>query len=162
MTNSLLWTPLLFGLVGLFLPKRATGWWAMLGAAVTLGLAIALLAGFDSGAAGLQDTVDVEWIPGLGVDYSLGIDGLNVFLILLTAVVWLGGTAFAAFREQDRPHLFFLMMLLGGDGDARRLPRPGPAPLRPLLRPDAGPVLLPLRRLGKRPRGRADAPRRRR
>jgi NADH-quinone oxidoreductase subunit M len=113
MTNSLLWTPLAFALIGLFLPKRATGWWAVAGTAVTLGLAIALLAGFDSGASGLQDTVDVEWIPGLGVDYSLGVDGLNVFLILLTAVVWLGGTTFAAFREQDRPHLFFLMMLLG-------------------------------------------------
>ncbi len=113
MINSLLWTPLAFGLIGLFLPKRFAGWWATLGTAVTLGLAIALLAGFDSGAAGLQDTVDVNWIPGLGVDYSLGIDGLNVFLILLTAVLWLGGTAFAAFREQERPHLFFLMMLLG-------------------------------------------------
>jgi NADH-quinone oxidoreductase subunit M len=113
MINSLLWTPLAFGLVGLFLPKRFAGWWAVLGAAATLGIAISLLAGFDSSAAGLQDSVDVNWIPGLGVDYSLGIDGLNVFLVLLTAVVWLGGTAFAAFREQDRPHLFFLMMLLG-------------------------------------------------
>ena len=113
MTNSLLWTPLVFGLLGLVLPQRLAGWWATLGTAVTLGLAIALLAGFDSGAAGLQDTVDVNWIPGLGVDYSLGVDGLNVFLILLTAVLWLGGTAFAAFREQERPHLFFLMMLLG-------------------------------------------------
>jgi NADH-quinone oxidoreductase subunit M len=113
MINSLLWTPLAFGLVGLLLPKRFAGWWATAGAAATLGIAIVLLAGFDSGATGLQDTVDVNWIPGLGVDYSLGIDGLNVFLVLLTAVVWLGGTAFAAFREQERPHLFFLMMLLG-------------------------------------------------
>lgn len=113
MINSLLWTPLIFGIAGLVLPKRAVGWWATAGGAVTLGIAIALLAGFDSGAPGLQDTVDVNWIPGLGVDYSLGIDGLNVFLVLLTAVVWLGGTAFAAFREQERPHLFFLMMLLG-------------------------------------------------
>ncbi|HEY8081958.1 MAG TPA: NADH-quinone oxidoreductase subunit M [Solirubrobacterales bacterium] len=113
MTSSLLWTPLLFGLIGLALPKRLTGWWATAGTAVTLGLAIALLAGFDSGAAGLQDTVDAEWIPGLGVDYSLGIDGLNVFLLLLTAVLWMAGTAFAAFREQERPHLFFLMLLLG-------------------------------------------------
>jgi NADH-quinone oxidoreductase subunit M len=112
MINSLLWTPLLFGLIGLAVPRRHTGWWAALGAAVTLGIAIALLAGFDSGA-GLQDTVDVSWIPGLGVDYSLGIDGLNVFLVLLTALLWLGGTAFAAFREQERPHLFFLMMALG-------------------------------------------------
>jgi NADH-quinone oxidoreductase subunit M len=113
MTNSLLWTPLAFGLLGLFGPRRLAGWWATLGTAVTLGLAVALLAGFDSGAAGLQDTVDIEWIPGLGVDYSLGVDGLNVFLVLLTAVLWTAGTAFAAFREQERPHLFFLMMLLG-------------------------------------------------
>ena len=113
MINSLLWTPLVFGLIGLLVPRRYTGWWATLGATVTLGIAIALLAGFDSGAAGLQDTVDVSWIPGLGVDYSLGLDGLNVFLVLLTAVLWTAGTAFAAFREQPRPHLFFLMMLLG-------------------------------------------------
>ncbi len=111
MTNSLLWTPLAFGLLGLLVPKRWTGWSATLGAAVTLGLAVALLAGFDS-SAGLQDTVDVTWIAGLGVDYSLGVDGLNIFLLLLTAVLWLGSTAFAAFREQERPHLFFLMMLL--------------------------------------------------
>ena len=113
MSNSVLWTPALFGFLGLFLPRRWAGWWAVLGTVVTLGLAIALLAGFDSGASGLQDTVDVTWISGLGVDYSLGVDGLNVFLILLTAVLWTAGTAFAAFREQERPHLFFLMMLLG-------------------------------------------------
>ncbi len=112
MTNSVLWTPLLFGLIGLFLPRRLAGRWATLGAVVTLGLAIALVAGFDSGAGGLQDTVDVTWISGLGVDYSLGVDGLNVFLVLLTAVLWTGATAFAAFREQERPHLFYLMLLL--------------------------------------------------
>jgi NADH-quinone oxidoreductase subunit M len=113
MINFLLWTPLVFGFLGLALPKRWTGWWATLGALVTLGIAISLLAGFDSSAGGLQDTVDVTWIKGLGVDYSLGIDGLNVFLILLTTVLWSAATAFAAFREQERPHLFFLMMLLG-------------------------------------------------
>jgi NADH-quinone oxidoreductase subunit M len=112
MTNSLLWTPLIFGIAGLVVPKRAAGWWATLGAAVTLALAVALLAGFDSGA-GLQNTIDVNWIPGLGVDYSLGVDGLNLFLVLLTTLLWTAGTAFAACREWERPHLFFLMMLLG-------------------------------------------------
>ena len=112
MSNSVLWTPLVFGFVGLLLPGRWTGWWAVLGTAVTLGLSIAVLAGFDSGASGLQQTVDVTWISGLGVDYSLGVDGLNVFLILLTTLLWTAGTAFAAFREQERPQLFFLMMLL--------------------------------------------------
>jgi NADH-quinone oxidoreductase subunit M len=112
MINSLLWTPLLFGVVGLFLPRRATGWWAVLGTLVTLAIAISLAVGFDSGSSGLQDTVDVAWISGLGVDYSLGLDGLNLFLVLLTAVLWVGGTAFAALREQERPQLFFFLMLV--------------------------------------------------
>ena len=112
MINSLLWTPLAFGIVGLFLPKRATGWWATLGAVVTLGIAISLALGFDSGNSGLQYSVDTPWISGLGVDYSLGVDGLNLFLILLTAVLWIGGIAFAAFRRQERPQLFFFLMLV--------------------------------------------------
>jgi NADH-quinone oxidoreductase subunit M len=113
MINSVLWTPLLFGLIGLFLPRRAVGWWAVLGTLVTLVIAVWLAIDYDSGREGLQQTVDVAWISGLGVDYSLGLDGLNVFLVLLTAVVWLPATAFAALREQERPHLFFGMMLLG-------------------------------------------------
>ncbi|HVC06943.1 MAG TPA: NADH-quinone oxidoreductase subunit M [Solirubrobacterales bacterium] len=113
MANLLLWTPLAFGLLGLLGPRRASGWWATTGCAATLGLAIATLAGFHSSASGLQDTVNVSWIPGLGVSYSLGVDGLNVFLILLTAVLWTGATAFAAFRQQQRPQLFFFLMLLG-------------------------------------------------
>ena len=43
----------------------------------------------------------------------------------------------------------------GGDGGARRLPGAGPDPLRPLLRPDADPVLLPVRELGDGARGAA-------
>jgi len=112
MINVLLWLPLAFGAVGLFLPRRAVGWWATLGAIATLGVAIGMLAGFDTGSSGLQYTVDTPWISGLGVDYSLGIDGLNLFLVLLSAVVWVGGIAFAAFREQERPQLFFFLMLV--------------------------------------------------
>jgi NADH-quinone oxidoreductase subunit M len=112
MINVLLWAPLAFGLVGLFLPRRAAGPWAVLGTVVTLGVAIGMVAGFDSGNAGLQYAVDTAWIPGLGVDYSLGLDGLNLFLVLLTALLWTGGVAFAAFREWERPKTFFFLMLL--------------------------------------------------
>jgi NADH-quinone oxidoreductase subunit M len=112
MINVLLWLPLAVGIVGLFLPKRVVGWWATLGTLATLGLAIGLVAGFDSNSSGLQQTVDVTWISGLGVDYSLGVDGLNLFLIVLTAILWVGGVAFAAFREQQRAQLFFFLMLV--------------------------------------------------
>ncbi|HVY97519.1 MAG TPA: NADH-quinone oxidoreductase subunit M, partial [Solirubrobacterales bacterium] len=111
MINALLWIPLAVGIVGLFLPRRIVGWWATAGAVATLAVGVIMAFGFDNGVAGLQDTVDTTWISGLGVDYSLGIDGLNLFLVLLTAVLWTGGIAFAAFREQERPQLFFFLML---------------------------------------------------
>ena len=112
MITSVLWTPLLFGVIGLLVPRRYTGWVVTLGAGVTLALAIALLAGFDSGAEGLQETTDVAWISGLGVRYSLGLDGLNVFLMMLTALLWLPAIAFSALREPDRPGTYFLMFAL--------------------------------------------------
>src|SRR4029079_5982283 len=36
----------------------------------------------------------------------------NLFLVLLTALLWTGGVAFAAFREWERPKTFFFLMLL--------------------------------------------------
>ena len=103
MINALLWVPLAFGVVGLFMPQRPgrlvgdRGRGGDAGDRRDHGLRL------RDGASGLQDTVDTTWISGLGVDYSLGIDGLNLFLVLLTAVLWVGGIAFAAFREQERP-----------------------------------------------------------
>jgi NADH-quinone oxidoreductase subunit M len=111
MINALLWLPLAVGFVGFFLPKRLVGWWATAGAVATLVIGVIMAFGFHNGQAGLQDTVNTTWISGLGVNYSLGIDGLNLFLVLLTAVLWTGGIAFAAFRQEDRPHLFFFLML---------------------------------------------------
>src|SRR3954454_20267728 len=89
------------------------GWWAALGTLAALVLAIVLVAGFDPDAAGLQHAESTSWIPGLGVSYSVGVDGISIFLVLLTTVLWAAATAFAALREQRRPQLFFLMMLLG-------------------------------------------------
>src|SRR5207253_3908818 len=111
-SSVLLWAPLAFGLVGLFLPRRAVGAWAVLGTLATLGVAIAIAVDFNSGSSSLQYAVDEPWISGLGVDYSLGVDGLNLFLILLTAVLWVGGVAFAALREQERAKSFYFLMLV--------------------------------------------------
>jgi NADH-quinone oxidoreductase subunit M len=112
MINVLLWAPLAFGLVGLFLPRRAVAPWAVLGALVTLGIAVGMTIGFNQGDSGLQYVENTPWISGLGVGYSLGLDGLNLFLVLLTALLWTGGIAFAAFRDYERPKTFFFLMLV--------------------------------------------------
>ena len=108
MIEILLWAPLAFGLLAAVLPGRLTGWVAAVGSLVTLALAIAIVIGFDP-SGGLQHTVDESWIPTLGVRYQLGVDGISLFLVLLTAVLWLAGTIWSAINPPDRPRLYFLM-----------------------------------------------------
>ena len=109
----MLWLPLLAGLVACLLPRRLTPYATTLGAFVPLVLAVILLAGFDSSATGLQHTVDESWIPDLGVRYQLGVDGLNLFLILLAAILWLAADAYSTIRTPERPKTYFLMLALG-------------------------------------------------
>src|SRR5919109_2376931 len=113
MINFLLWAPLAAGLLAALSPRRLSGWVRTAGAVAALVLAIILVADFDSGQAGLQHAVNESWIPDLGVRYSLGVDGISIFLVLMTAVLWAAATPFAALRDWERPGLFFLMVGLG-------------------------------------------------
>ncbi|MDX6583297.1 MAG: NADH-quinone oxidoreductase subunit [Solirubrobacterales bacterium] len=117
MLSVLLWTPLVAGLVALAVPRAASRWVAVLGSLVALGLAIGLVADFDPDAAGLQHVVDHSWIPGLGVRYFLGVDGISVFLVLLTAVLWFAVTLWSALRNEPgdgRSRLYYFLVGLAG------------------------------------------------
>jgi NADH-quinone oxidoreductase subunit M len=81
-------------------------------ALATLGVAIWLIADFDSGR-GLQHVEDFTWISELGIHYRLGVDGLNLFLIALAALLWLGATAASPLFRPERPALYYLMLALG-------------------------------------------------
>jgi NADH-quinone oxidoreductase subunit M len=104
----MLWAPLAAGLLACLVPGRVAGWVAALGSLVSLALAIAIVVGFDP-SGGLQHTVDESWIPTLGVRYQLGIDGISLFLVLLTAVIWLAATLWSAINTPERPRTYFLM-----------------------------------------------------
>ena len=61
---------------------------------VALGVSLAALAlagviavQYDSGASGYQMVEQVDWIPALGVSWTLGLDGLGLVLVLLSAVL---------------------------------------------------------------------------
>jgi NADH-quinone oxidoreductase subunit M len=110
MLNVILWMPLAVGIAGLVLPRRTIGWASFAGTIVTLGLAVALVADFDTGTAGLQQVVNESWIPDLGVRYELGVDGISLFLVVLTALLWAGATAFSALRPTDRPRTYFFLL----------------------------------------------------
>ncbi|MFN5583308.1 NuoM family protein, partial [Gemmatimonas sp.] len=52
---------------------------------VQFALASVLYAHFDGAASGLQAATSVPWIADWGVSYAIGLDGVNVLLVLLTA-----------------------------------------------------------------------------
>src|SRR3954467_5180730 len=108
MIQILLWAPLAAGLLACVVPRIFTGWVAVLGSLVTLALGIVVVAQFDP-SGGLQHTVDESWIPTLGVRYQLGIHGISLFLVLLTAVLWFAATLWSAINTPDRPRNYFLM-----------------------------------------------------
>jgi NADH-quinone oxidoreductase subunit M len=106
----LLWLPVALGLLCFVLPRPAIRAVPVAGALCVLALAVVLAAGFDPDAAGLQHPVDESWIPDLGVRYQLGVDGISVFLVVLTALLWGAATAWSAIRVPDRSRLYFFML----------------------------------------------------
>jgi NADH-quinone oxidoreductase subunit M len=115
--NWLLWVPLAFGIGVFALPRAWARWIALVGSLGALGLAIAFVVDFSAGVPGLQYAVDHEWIPDLGVRYQLGMDGISLFLVLLTALLWAGATAFSALRgypeDPGRAPLYYFLLGLG-------------------------------------------------
>jgi NADH-quinone oxidoreductase subunit M len=110
--SILIWLPLVISLVASQVPRRLVGRVVAAGSLVTLGVAISFLARFKLGHAGLQFVTDRVWISALGIHYKLGIDGLNVALIVLTTVLFSASLVWAAFREWDRPRLFYFSFSL--------------------------------------------------
>ena len=108
--SIVLFLPLAAGLVGAVLPRGMARWAVLAGTVAVLAYAIAMIADFDSAAGGLQYETNDQWIEELGIRYQLGVDGLNLFMVLLTAIAWVPCTLWAAVREQDRPKLFFFYM----------------------------------------------------
>src|SRR4051812_6214147 len=109
----LLWLPLATVLVGTLFPTRYVGWPALGGALGSLGISIWLIFDYTSSKAGLQHVVDETWISQLGIHYKLGIDGLNLFLVALTALLWTFAVLAAGFKEWERPRTFFFWLGLG-------------------------------------------------
>jgi NADH-quinone oxidoreductase subunit M len=110
--SVLIWLPLLVALLGAIwsgaAPKVAPRL-AVLGSLVALGIAISFVVRFETGG-GMQFVTDEMWIRELGISYSLGLDGLNVILVLLTTVLFAGAALFANLRDWDRPGLFYLWL----------------------------------------------------
>jgi NADH-quinone oxidoreductase subunit M len=88
--STLIWLPVVGGVLVLLLGDKrlsAARWMALATAVATLALSIPLYLGFDGSTAAFQFVERLPWIPALSSDYHLGVDGIALPLILLTAFI---------------------------------------------------------------------------
>lgn len=85
-------------------------WGALAGAAMALAYSIVALADFDSGARGLQYVTDEVWIAQLGIHYKLGLDGLNLVLVVLTTLLFTVTVAWTIRERMQRERLYLFLL----------------------------------------------------
>ena len=104
--------PLVFALVVALLPPRIAPA-AMVGSLVPLIYAVIMLLDFETGRPGLQYVTNDTWIEDLGIRYILGVDGLNLWLVALTALLFAVAGLWVALRPPaTRPRLYCFHLAL--------------------------------------------------
>ncbi|HLL25279.1 MAG TPA: Fe-S-binding domain-containing protein, partial [Kofleriaceae bacterium] len=83
---------------------------------ITFLVSLFILRFFNPKEAGFQLVFDVEWIPGLGAHFKTGIDGISIFLVLLTTFlmpITLLGTA-KSIEKHAREFIACMLVLEAG------------------------------------------------
>ena len=95
-------------------PERLRGT-AIAFSAVTFILSLFVLNRFDTGVAGIQMAVRTPWIASWHIDFHLGVDGINLPLVVLTALVsLLSLLASGGIRDQLKGYLILFLLLETG------------------------------------------------
>jgi NADH-quinone oxidoreductase subunit M len=110
--SLLIFWPLGCGIVTALSPRVLGPVFAVLGAVAPLAFVVLMLFDFDPGA-GLQYVTNDNWIPDLGIHYKLGVDGLNLWLVALTTLLFAAAAVWIALRPPERASLFSLHLGIG-------------------------------------------------
>ena len=86
-----IWTPILFGVILLAFGRdehaKVVRWIALIGSVVSLAVTLPLFNHFDVSTSALQFVEKSLWIERFNVFYHLGVDGLSLWFVLLTAFI---------------------------------------------------------------------------
>ena len=86
-----IWLPILAGLALVFADRAGSAktlrWAALAASLAGFLVTIPVFMSFDIAFAGMQFVEKREWIPQFGIHYSLGVDGLSMWFVPLTALI---------------------------------------------------------------------------
>ncbi len=117
---SLVTVVFMLPLVGLVLmllfarTEQGYRWGALVTSLVTFGVSLLLLRNFDTGVSGLQMVQKVDWITAdsFTIRYYVGVDGISIWLVMLTTFI-MPLAILASFNPiKDRVRLYYLFMVL--------------------------------------------------
>ncbi|MDQ6625253.1 MAG: NADH-quinone oxidoreductase subunit M [Verrucomicrobiota bacterium] len=108
MITALILIPLLGALCVSVAPQHSARAVALISTVISAILAVLLWRNFDTAAAGLQLAERHAWIPSIGADYVVGVDGLSLLLVLLTSLVF----PFALVAQRGSRGLCALMLVM--------------------------------------------------
>lgn len=113
----LILVPLLTAIALLLVPNRQVKWLALAGASVQLILALALLVIYrNEVAAGNTAQMffqqQYNWFPSWNISFHIGVDGISVAMILLTAFVVIAGVLVSWNVGKMTKEFYFLLLLL--------------------------------------------------
>ncbi|NWF85548.1 MAG: Fe-S-binding domain-containing protein, partial [Bryobacteraceae bacterium] len=117
--SLILFTPLAGLLVLLFIPgskKNLIRWWSNITAFAGFLVSVPLLLNFDKTKDGYQFVERFDWIPSLGVQYLVGVDGISVLMVMLTTIMGFFSIFSSWTAIDERVKEYYAMFLLQQTG----------------------------------------------
>ncbi len=114
---SLILVPLITAATLLFIPNRRVAelkLTALLGSAITGAISIFMLADFDKADGGFQFVVQRTWLEDLGLQWFLAVDGISLFLVVLTGILFPIAIMATEPHHDEKPYYIWLMLLMAG------------------------------------------------
>ncbi|MEM9946631.1 MAG: NADH-quinone oxidoreductase subunit M [Cyanobacteria bacterium P01_D01_bin.36] len=115
MLSILIWFPIAGAMLVSLLPAKLKAAQVRLTALCISGIALlltlSLFTRFDMSDPGLQMSEFMAWLPMLGLNYELGLDGLSLMMLFLNGLLtWVA--IFSSKKDNVRPRFFYALMLL--------------------------------------------------
>jgi NADH-quinone oxidoreductase subunit M len=86
--SVLIFAPLLAAVAAALIRNaRGLRWWTLVTTTAVALLSLRLWAGFTRGTADFQFVEHAAWIPWLQINYTVGVDGISLLLVLLTTLI---------------------------------------------------------------------------
>ena len=101
-----IWLPIIAGILIIATGNATARKFAMWASVLTFIVSLPLYFGFDTTTPAMQFTENVAWLPSFGINYSLGVDGISMPLIILTTMINVIVVISAWEVIKDRPAMY--------------------------------------------------------